>query len=105
MTPLSDELEALRQEYRAGIWVPSPGEDAAAQSLASLSDLTALGIRDALGPARTTRSRLVITYEKVASVLSLPAIHGAPDTLDQLVATAADVAKEIATASIPPSGN
>ncbi|MFJ8628890.1 hypothetical protein ACIRD3_39415 [Kitasatospora sp. NPDC093550] len=104
MTPLADELEALRQEYRAGIWVPSPGEDSAARSLASLSELTALGIREALGSARTTRSRLVITYEKVASVLTLPDIHGAPDNRDQLVGAAVDVAKEIATGKIPSNG-
>ncbi|MET8704301.1 hypothetical protein ABZW10_36430 [Kitasatospora sp. NPDC004723] len=104
MTPLTAELEALVQEYQAGLWVPSPAEISAASNLSELSELSTLGIRTAIAPARATRSRLVIAYEKVASVLSLPDIHGAPDALDHLVATASNVASEIAGAKIPHSG-
>ncbi|MFB7619262.1 hypothetical protein [Kitasatospora sp. NPDC056181] len=98
MTPLTDELEALREEFRTDMWTPSAGEITAAACIAALPELTAITIRNALQPARLTRSRLVIAYEKVASVMSLPAIHEEPDSRDHLLYTARDVAREIAAA-------
>ncbi len=96
MTPLTDELESLREEFRTDVWTPSTGEVTAAASIAALPELTTLTIRDALQAARLTRSRLVVVYEKVATVLSLPTIHEEPDSRDHLLYTAQDVAREIA---------
>jgi hypothetical protein len=97
MIPLTDELDALSEELRTGLWTPSPVETEAAQNLADLAELTTSGIRKALHPARKTRSRLVMSFEKVASVLSLPQVHEEADSRLHLLTVAQRLAREIAT--------
>jgi hypothetical protein len=93
-----EEVSQLREELGAGRWVPSDGEKAAAQAVSELPALSVVGLRLALNPARTTRSRYVIAMEGVAMVLSLPEVHEEHQTRERLVHLAEDLSREIAAA-------
>ncbi|WP_404871075.1 hypothetical protein ACI1MP_38020 (plasmid) [Kitasatospora griseola] len=97
MITYAERLEALRLDLVTGQWAPSPGEITAAQALTELTSFTAESIRMALTPARTTRSRLVIAMEGVASVLSLPPIHEEESDRRGLLDEARETARVVAS--------
>lgn len=99
MTTYTERLRTLLQDLEAGHWAPSLAEVEAAKNLTQLPRLTPITVREALAPARLTRSRLVVALEGVASVLSLPPIHEEESDrqalLDQAVETARAVASRL----------
>lgn len=93
---LVDEAASLEADFTGGEWTPTAAEKEAAASLAALPELTPLTIRAALDPCRLTRSRVVMLYERIATVLTLPPIHEEAAGREQLVAIGRHVAAKIA---------
>lgn len=96
MSLVSVDLDALANDLAAGSWTPTTTERAVAAEIAALPQLSCLGIRAALGPARTTRSRLVVSYERVAGVLNLPPVHEEEAGRSRLIEQARTLAAQIA---------
>lgn len=96
MMRLVDEAAVLESDLTEGRWTPTTAEKQAAETLAALPEFTPLTLRAALDPCRRTRSRVVMLFERIASVLTLPQIHEEAGSREHLIKAGRDVAAKIA---------